>query len=82
MMIRELLPLPALAVLLAVCGTHDLRAALAQDYPTKPVRLIEPFGRRGAWFDRPRHQPEARWAVGPARDCREPSGRGLGPNLS
>ena len=48
MMIRELLPLPALAVLLAVCGTHDLRAALAQDYPTKPVRLIEPFGRRGA----------------------------------
>ena len=47
MMIRELLPLPALAVLLAVCGTHDLRAALAQDYPTKPVRVIELFGAGG-----------------------------------
>ena len=37
-MIRKLLPLPAVAVLLAVCGTHDLLAALAQDYP------IEVFG--------------------------------------
>ena len=46
-MIREFLPLPAVAVLLAVCGTHDLLAALAQDYPTKPVRVIEPFGAGG-----------------------------------
>ena len=35
-MIREFLPLPAVAVLLAMCGTPDLPAALAQDYPTKP----------------------------------------------
>lgn len=46
-MIRELLPLPTLAVLLAVCGTSDLRPALAQDYPTKPVLVIEPFGAGG-----------------------------------
>lgn len=46
-MIRKLLPLPALAVLLAVCGMHDLLAGLAQDYPTKPVRVIEPFGAGG-----------------------------------
>ena len=46
-MIRELLPLPAVAVLLAVCGTYDLLAALAQDYPTRAVRVIEPFGAGG-----------------------------------
>ena len=46
-MIREFLPLRAVAVLLAVCGTHDLLAALAQDYPTKAVHVIEPFGAGG-----------------------------------
>ena len=46
-MIREFVPLPAVAVLLAMCGTHDLLAALAQDFPTKPVRVIEPFGAGG-----------------------------------
>ena len=46
-MIRKFPLLPAVAALLVVYGTHDLLAALSQDYPTKPVRVIEPFGAGG-----------------------------------
>ena len=38
-----------------------LTLSSAQDYPAKPVRLIEPFGAGGGpRFDRPRHEPQAR----------------------
>jgi tripartite-type tricarboxylate transporter receptor subunit TctC len=46
-MIRDLFLLMTMAILLAACSTHDLSPETAQNYPTKPVRLIEPFGAGG-----------------------------------
>ena len=46
-MIRGLRLLPAIAGLLAGCGTHEVHRVSAENYPMKPVRLIEPFGAGG-----------------------------------
>jgi len=46
-MTREsFLPLGA-AVLIVMCGTRSLSQGITQNYPTKPVRLVEPFGAGG-----------------------------------
>ena len=46
------LPLGA-AVLLVVCGTQGLSQGITQNYPTKAVRVVEPFGAGGALTSSP-----------------------------
>ncbi|MET0167124.1 MAG: tripartite tricarboxylate transporter substrate-binding protein [Vicinamibacterales bacterium] len=46
-MTRESFLLSSAAVLLAVCGTDGRSQGITQNYPTKAVRVVEPFGTGG-----------------------------------